>query len=656
MRKHLLIFLGVWAMSLATLAAADDHFLQWMDRIAQQQLSAREAAIAKIHTVSEAKARQAWVRAEILKLLAGLPDYQGPLHAKVTGSIDRPRYTIEKVIFESLPELYVTANLYLPKEAGKHPGVLFPMGHWLQGKAGDQRLAANLAMKGFVVLVYDPVGQGERQQAYDSRIGTSLIGDGVDQHLQAGGQSVLAGENFARYRIWDAKRALDYLVSRPEVDSGLIGCTGCSGGGTLTTYISALDPRIKVAAPACYVNSWRQLFAGPTGDSEQSFPFFVSSGLDVADYIELFAPKPWLISSTLGDFFPIEGARHAYQESLDWYRIFGAEDHIRWAVGPGPHGTPLQIREAIYQWMIRWLKNGQGNFRDEPVDLAPDFDLWVTPTGQVGGREIYQVIEEGFRHRLSPGTQEELLAELRRWSAASTGQPPLARVLGETPGEVFRTQQLSLEVDPGLEISATLYVPLAAGRKPAVLLVEMEAALAERLARQGAVVLNLRPRGVDLPSNGNVYPSVIENIRTWVIGKNLAGMRAGDLQRGVDVLVARGDVDAGRIRAAARGVPGVWLLMAAALDPRLSKIWLDGTPHSLRSALDVPITRDLHDAVIPGFALHWDLEDLAKAMAPRPVIWSDPADWVQRVVPHLDGFLYRSLGEPDDRFVDELMK
>jgi hypothetical protein len=511
-------------------------------------------------------------------------------------------------------------------------------------------------MKGFVVLAYDPVGQGERQQAYDRRIEASLAGGATDQHFQAGAQSILAGENFARYRIWDAKRALDFLLSRPEVESEKIGCTGCSGGGTLTTYISALDPRIKVAAPACYINSWRQLFAGPIGDSEQSFPFFLSSGLDVADYIELFAPKPWLINSTIGDFFPIEGARHAYQEALDWYRIYNAEDNIHWAVGPGPHGTPLEVREAIYEWMIRWLKDGRGNFREEPVEMLPDFDLLATQAGQVEGREIYQVILERFRQRMSQGSAEQLLAEIRKWSGDQAGQPPLVRVLNDTSGEVFRTQQLALEVEPGLEISGTLYAPRAPGRKSAILLVDLEAPLAERLAAHGAVVLNLQPRGVPLPSRGEDQAAAKQNIRAWVIGRNMAGMRAFDIQRGVDVLVARPDVDAGSVRAVARNVSGVWLLMAASVDARIGKIWLDRTPYSLRAALEVPLTRDLHDAVIPGFALHWDLEDLVKAMAPRTVFWSDPTDWMHKVVPHLAGFLYRTFEEPDDRFLAELMK
>ena len=96
--------------------------------------------------------------------------------------------------------------------------------------------------------------------------------------------------------------------------------------------------------------------------------------------------------------------------------------------------------------------------------------------------------------------------------------------------------------------------------------------------------------------------------------------------------------------------------MASAIDPRIGKIWLDQTPYSLRAALEVPITRDLHDAVIPGFALHWDLSDLVKAIAPRSVLWTDPTDWMRKVIPHLDGFLYRTFEEPDDHFLSELMK
>ncbi|MDQ6708768.1 MAG: acetylxylan esterase, partial [Acidobacteriota bacterium] len=232
---------------------AQDPFLHWMDTIAQQQLSEREKTIAAINSVPGAERRKAAVRAKIIELLGGLPDYQGPLNARITSRIEQPGYTIENVIFDSLPKIYITANLYRPNLPGRYPGILFALGHWDEGKPAAQRIAANLARKGFVVLAYDPVGQGERLQAYDARLHASLAGGSTEQHILAGAQSILAGEAFARYRIWDAKRALDYLVSRPEVDADNIGCTGCSGGGTIATYISALDPRIKVAAPACYI-------------------------------------------------------------------------------------------------------------------------------------------------------------------------------------------------------------------------------------------------------------------------------------------------------------------------------------------------------------------------------------------------------------------
>jgi len=633
---------------------AEDRFLEWMNHIAQQQLDRREAAVRAVGTVEQAQARQRMVRAKILELIGGLPDYTGPLNARVTGRIEKPRYVIEKVIFESLPQYFVTANLYRPREAGKYPGVLAPLGHWTEGKPGMERIAANLAMKGFVVLAYDPVGQGERQQAYDRRWRTSLGGGSTDQHILAGAESLLAGESFARYRIWDAKRALDYLLSRPEVETEKIGCTGCSGGGTLTTYISALDPRIKVAAPACYMSTFRLLFTGPTGDSEQSIPGFLAAGLDLADYVELFAPKPWLIVSTVGDFFPVEGARAVYQESSNWYGLYGAKDKIAWTIGPGGHGTPLEDREAIYGWMIRWLKNGRGSATEDPVELTPAFDLWATESGQVEGRELSEIIRESFRRKQSERGADEMLAEIRKW--APLDGTAASRLTSETKGAEFNTEGIAIESEPGVEISGTLYVPRAEGRKPAVLLVDGPPALASQLVKTGSVVLSLAPRGLPAASPRALIGDWLANTRAMLIGRDLAGMRVADIVRGVDLLAARPDVNSAAIRGVARGVQGAWLLTAAAIDPRISRIWLDRTPYSLRAALDNPLSRDLHDAVLPGFALHWDFQDLVRAIAPRTVIWSDPTDWMHTVAPHLSGYLYRTLEEPDDRFIAQLLR
>jgi cephalosporin-C deacetylase-like acetyl esterase len=659
-------FAAIFLLATALAAAADnpqDRFLKYMDRIAIGQLDRRAQEIARVRTAAEAGRRQQATRAKVLELIGGLPDYKGPLNARTTGKIDHGSYVIEKVIFESLPRIWVTANLYLPTSAGRHPAVLYPLGHWDNGKPAVQVIAANLALKGFAVLAYDPLGQGERLQAYDARLGASLAGGSVYQHFMAGAQSVAIGQSFARHRIWDAKRALDYLTSRPEVDSGRIGCTGCSGGGTIATYISALDPRIKVAAPSCYMNSFRALFAGPVGDSEQSVPGFLSSGLDQTDYVEMFAPKPWLIVNTIDDFFKLEGARQVFEEARGWYRVYGAEDKIAWAIGHGGHGTPLEVREAIYRWFIRWLKDGQGDGREQTIEKHPDFELLATRTGQVAtsldSRDINAFILEEYRAMRKPGTREEMMAALRGFSGEIPSDPPGVRTLERIPGAVYDTERLLIESEPGLELEAVLLTPRAGGRKPAVVSVETQAGpspAAISLAEKGAVVLALNPRNLPLRSEYPMMGDWLGATRAWLTGRNLPGMRAFDIRRGVDLLCARPQVDASRVTATARGVSGVWLLIAAALDARIRGVWLDRTPAGFRQAMENPLHRDLHEAVMPGFALRWDFDDIAKAVAPRTVLWSDPSDWMGAVLPLGAPYLYRPFEVPDDPYIERLLK
>jgi cephalosporin-C deacetylase-like acetyl esterase len=653
--------------SLAAQQASQDPLLRWMDQIAQQQLQRRENAIAEIHNVADAERRKQWVRQTLVSVIGGLPDYSGPLNPRITGRLQRENYAIEKVIFESLPGFYVTANLYRPSQGGRYPGVLLQAGHTQEGKPEGQRLAANLALKGFVVLAFDPVGQGEREQTYDRRVDRPLAGWSVPEHIQAGAQNILIGESVARYFIWDAKRALDYLVSRPEVDAERLGAVGCSGGGALATFIGALDPRVKAVAPACFVNSYRVLFAGPNPDSEMSPPELLSSGLDMADYIELSAPTPWLILATEGDYFTPAGARLVYEEARRWFGLYGAADKLRFFVGPGPHGTPLETRESIYDWMLRWLKDGQGDSHEQAVKLYPNSELLVTASGHLddepGSRKLYQLISDEFHAKMRQGTTPELLAELRRLRIPSEGTPPVVRVADESSGPEWLRQHIRFESEPGVEIGGKLYIPRSSGRKPAVLLVADKTSsywipsadsLAERIARTGRVVLELEPR--DSPGEGE-RPFVgnwLTNARADQIGRDLPAMRAHDILRGIDLLAARDDVDPSSIRAMARGVKGIWLLLAAAVDTRIGKVWLDRTPYSLRAALENSMNTDLFDAVIPGFALHWDLNDLTKAMGDRPVLWTDPANWMGHPVSLGPPFRYRTvIGDTTDLHDEE---
>jgi len=668
-------------VSLSPLSAQEltqDPLLRWMDQIAQQQLDGRDRGITEIHTITDAESRKRLVHEKLFEILGGLPDYNGPLNVRITGRVQSENYVIEKVIFESAPGFFVTANLYRPNRPGRFPAVLLQSGHTQEGKPEPQRVAVNLALKGFVALTFDPLGQGEREQTYERQVDRPLAGWSVNEHIQAGAQSLLIGESVARFFIWDAKRAIDYLLSRPEVDSASLGAVGCSGGGALTTFVGALDPRVKAVATACFINSYRQLFAGPDPDSEMSPPHLLSSGLDMADYVELSAPKPWLILATDRDYFTPSGARIVYEEARHWYDLYGAPDKLRFFVGPGPHGTPLETREAIYEWMIRWLKDGHGDSHEQPVKLYTNHELLVTRSGHVqhepGSRKLYQLILDEFRAKKRQKTIPELLIELRRLKVPSEGSAPEVIVSEVVDGLEGRREQVKFESEPGVEISGRLYIPKSGGRKPAALLIADKmssywipstTSLAERIAKTGRIVLELEPR--DSPTQDDHRPYVgnwLANARADQIGRNLPSMRAHDILRGVDVLAARSDVDPGSIRAAARGVSGIWLLLAAATDTRIGKVWLDRTPYSLRAALGNSMNTGLFDAVIPGFALHWDLEDLRKAMRNRSVLWTDPTNWMERPVSLGPAYRYRHVigdttdlhDEQDNAFISEFIQ
>jgi hypothetical protein len=333
--------------------------------------------------------------------------------------------------------------------------------------------------------------------------------------------------------------------------------------------------------------------------------------------------------------------------------------------------------------MILWLKNGSGDFHEQPAKLYTNQDLQVTKNGNVddepGSRQLYQLILDEFHNRERPGTISELLAELRRLGIPSEGPPPAVTMVDESNTQDYRLDQIRIEVEPGVEIAAKLYIPKSAGRKPAVLLLEDKplpvplhvskspstASLAQGIARSGRVVLELEPRGSPPASDGPPFlGDWVSNARADMIGRNLPAMRAHDILRGVDVLAARSDVDAASIRGIARGVKGIWLLLAAAIDPRLGKIWLDRTPYSLRAALESSMSVNLFDAVIPGFALHWDLDDLTKAMGNRPALWTDPTNWMDRVVAVGPSFRYRYIpgditdmkDTQDDEYIREVLK
>ena len=638
----------------ATLTLAQDPQAQlkdYLNGIGRKYLAARAEAIGRIKTRAEAEKRQQMVREKLLRMIGGLPTVHGPLNPRAMGVLKHEDYRVEKVVYESLPKFYVTANVYVPAQGpGPFPAVLIPLGHWANGKEGDRQIAVGLARKGFVAMEYDPIGQGERLQYYDPETGRSKVGGATEEHSFANGQTLLIGDSVARYRIWDGIRSIDYLVSRKDVDPDRIGCMGCSGGGTLTAYISALDGRVKVAVPACYITSWLELLKerGPQ-DGEQVFPKFISEGLDFPDFVESFAPKPYLIESTKEDFFPLEGARQTYEEAKRFYAVFGAEDRVQWFVGPGGHGVPPVSREALFAFFIKWLKNGQGDPTDDPVQLDDPDDILVTRTGQVadslGGETVYTLNKSRAKEMIAPRQNvpvSQLIADIRELTsirAEPGGPPPKVTVHSSAAQPGYKLETVSFESEPGIGIPGLLLVPDRAGRKPAVLMVDARPKEKnpdmEDMVKAGYVVFAIRPRGIaeTAPSRRSEFLGDYSNsARAYVMGKTLVGMRAEDIIRAVDYLASRDDVDGTNIGGFGEGLLGVPLAHAAVIDKRIGRLMLHHTIASYRAAVDHPIYRGLYDVMVPGVVRKYDMDDLLAALAPRAVTVIGPADQLGRTL------------------------
>ena len=637
----------------------------YLNRIAISLLEQRKRTVSQISAAAEVARRKAYIRERMLSALGGLPE-RTPLNPRVVGVLDRDGYRVEKVIFESQPQFYVTGNLYVPKSGQPpYPAVLFPLGHERGGKPNPdwQHVLVSLARRGFVAFTWDTLGQGERAQFYDTDLETSKLGETgyTTEHTMIGAQCLLAGDNIARYTIWDGIRALDYLLSRREVDATRVACTGNSGGGTHTAYLSALDDRIGVAAPSCFITSWQRLLEsiGPQ-DAEQCLPPFLKDGLDHADFIYAFAPKPYIILSAIRDFFSISGARETYAETGHLYSLLEGPQKLAMFEADNTHGYSLPRRLAAYNWLSRWLKGSEDLAPEQEVKVEDEEVLRCTPSGQVatslGGETVFslntkRVEQNKPRHvPLTNATavaanRTEMEREVRRLIAFEPGTSPLnVKPFGQIEGDGYVMEKFIYESEPGIIVPAVLFVPkMSEGRKPAVVYVNDRGKSAgasegavNQLVKRGFVVLAMDMRGCgetrppQNPDESNetyrYFGQYDSAMRALLVGKTLVGMRAEDISRGVDLLASRPEVDAARIYGFGVGPGALTLLHEAVLDERIKELALVGMLDSYESVTTHRIHRNIYESLVPGALKVYDLRDLVAAIAPRPVWIVDAVD------------------------------
>lgn len=390
-------------------------YLAYQTEMAWRQDDARRAVLAGIRTEGDLRRLQGELRAKLLRMLGGLPSTRTPLNAEVTGRIQMTGFHIEKVVFESLPGIFVTALVYVPDDGRRdHPAVLVAAGHSANGKAHYQALCQRLAARGYVVISWDPVGQGERSQFWDASARRSRYNLICGEHAVLGNLAYLAGANIARWEVWDGMRALDYLLTRPDVDSARISITGTSGGGFQAAVIAALDSRIRVAAPSCYISALpmrmaNRIFEDPDSDPEQDAYRMIADGVDHAGLLLLMYPRPVFVAAAVLDFFPIEGTRRTFREVAAVYRRFGHSDRIAMHEGYHKHDFSVENQAAAFTFLDRF--NGMpANPGLATTSALDDQALQCTRTGQVlldrvDGRNLMDEIRDYYNaHVNSPGT------------------------------------------------------------------------------------------------------------------------------------------------------------------------------------------------------------------------------------------------------------
>lgn len=317
-----------------------------------RHLRERAETLEKIHSRDDALAYVDSVRRKCAGsfVLPKEPNNRKP--ARIIGKIPFVWGTIEKIIYYADGNGPVSANLYLPYSNGeKHPAALLLCGHNDLGKAAPayQKLAMLLAKTGFAVMVIDPIGQGDRRQ-----FGADFKGHCWDEHCYIGRRLFPLGDWTGSRMLRDAVSAIDYLETRSEIDVSRLGVTGCSGGGTATTFLTAIDERVKISAPTCYVTSWENniLNERPT-DNEQIPPHSLAQNLDIVDFLIARAPIPVLISGKNNDFFDSRGTRKAFQELHKIYSLLGKEDRTELYMEDGNHGLSLDLSRNVCSFFAR---------------------------------------------------------------------------------------------------------------------------------------------------------------------------------------------------------------------------------------------------------------------------------------------------------------
>ncbi|MCX8089529.1 MAG: acetylxylan esterase [Verrucomicrobiae bacterium] len=586
--------------------------------------------LAEIQSLEDWQARRAEYRRQLQEMLGLLPwPERADLKPVVTGRIEREDFAVEKLHFQALPGLYVTANLYLPRAVtNRVPAILYACGHArvvkngvsFGNKTAYQHHGAWFARNGYVCLVLDTLPGGEIQGLHHGTYSHRLWWWNARGYTPGGVET------------WCCLRALDYLVSRPEVDPERIGMTGRSGGGAYTWMVAALDDRVKVAAPVAGITDLHNHVVDGCVEGHCDCMYFVNTyRWDFPQLAALLAPRPLLIANSDKDrIFPLDGVLRVHEQVRRIYALHRATNHLGLLITEGPHDDTQDLQLPVFRWFNRFLKQ-----QDPLIEMAakPFFEpeqlkvFDTLPADQINTR-----IHETFVPHAEPDGEpilpqrQTILARLQEKSF--NAWPPTDTPLHLTPAFTAQRDGLRLRAwdftsQPHVRLRLFLLDTAAAPQPRSItldvldeedwprwlaalrtefepeltleLLAEANAPAADaaafgelknRLSLADALAF-VAPRGIGPTAwTGDEKRRTQIRRRFMLLGQTLDGMRVWDIRRAVTAAHQATGAEALTLTLRARGTMGVNALYAALFEPSVRRLELARLPASHREGPD----------------------------------------------------------------------
>jgi cephalosporin-C deacetylase-like acetyl esterase len=521
------------------------------------------------------------------------PQNRGPVPHKVTGVLDRKAYRVEKLHYESLPGLYVTANLYVPRAAtakARRPGVLYVCGHLQAQKVAYQGHPRRFAELGFPTLIVETVQLGEVPGYHHGCYREGWF------HWYSRGYSPAAIE------LLNGIRGLDLLAARPEVDADRLGVTGISGGGAVTWWISAADERVKASAPVCGTATLESHIYDRVIDGHCDCMWWINTALwDLADVGALIAPRPLLIASANQDgIFPIDSIRKVHSQLETLYRTLGRPEHLQFVETPGGHSYHERSRTAIFSWFLKHLMGKEvppaqvGDIELDPAKLEPESALKVYVTDTPTPNRALTIQDEFIKGAAAPDVKAAADVGRVRQQLVDTLRADTFNHVPRTPPALALDEEYALDggagtrfaftSEDGWRLHGTRRHPRdVEGSAPAVLVLKSpseERTDSDTFAgqiRAPWVKVVVETRGTGGTSWGEDLNWHVRRAGAWT-GRTIASMRVWDALRALEVTRALPGVDAAQVSLAARGEMCAVALYAALLDGRINSVFLESPP------------------------------------------------------------------------------